>query len=146
MAHPSVRGGLGQSGALPHAARMSLTLLLGSIIAVIAFVVIARMLGLGGGTIADEAEARHVAEAALPGFAADEAFVSKDGRAALVLGADGAALVKQHGTQPAVRRLARPVRAEPLPDGVRVDSGDRMFGPLSLQLAPEARDKLLTLL
>lgn len=126
---------------------MSIPLLIGSILGVIGLAAIAYWLGLGGGAIADAEEARRIAEEALPGFEGGEAFLSADGRAVLVLGRDGAvALLKQHGTQPAARRLERPLDVQPLDDGLRVDSGERMFGSVTLRLAPDERDRLLTLL
>ena len=88
-----------------------------------------------------------MAEEELPGFVADEAVVSSDGRAALVFGAAGdAALLKLHGVHVAARRVARPVRVERIPEGLRVESGERMFGGVTLRLLPEERDRLLTLL
>jgi hypothetical protein len=62
-----------------------------------------------------------------------------------VLLEDGeAALLKQHGTQVAARRLPS-VRIEPAEEGVHVESGERMFGDVLLKLPPEERDRLLTL-
>ena len=126
---------------------MSIPLLIGSILGVIGLAAIAYWLGLGGGAIADAEEARRIAEDALPGFEGSEAFLSADGRAALVFGRDGdVALLKQHGTQPAARRLDRPFEVQSLDDGLRVDSGERMFGSVTLRLVPAERDRLLTLL
>ena len=126
---------------------MSIPLLIGSILGVIGLAAIAYWLGLGGGTIVDAEEARRIAEDALPGFEGSEAFLSADGRAALVFGRDGdVALLKQHGTQPAARRLDRPFEVQSLDDGLHVDSGEHMFGSVTLRLAPAERDRLLTLL
>ena len=126
---------------------MSIPLLIGSILGVIGLAAIAYWLGLGGGAIADAEEARRIAEDALPGFEGSEAFLSADGRAALVFGRDGdVALLKQHGTQPAARRLDRPFEVQSLDDGLHVDSGEHMCGSVTLRLAPAERDRLLTLL
>ena len=126
---------------------MSIPLLVGSILGVLVLAALASWMGLGGGALGEPEMARRTAEEALPGFEAGEAFVSDDGRAAIVLGRDeGVALVKLHGTQPATRRLERPLAIAPEPDGVRVESGERMFGAVALRLAPEERDRLLTLL
>lgn len=126
---------------------MSIPLLIGSVLGVLGLAAIAYWLKLGGGAIGDGDEARRIAEGALPGFAAGEAFLSDDGQAALVLGHDSdAALLKQHGTQAAARRLERPLRVEALDDGLRIDSGERMFGSVTLRLTREERDRLLTLL
>lgn len=123
---------------------MNLTLLIGSLAAVLALAMVARLLGLGGGAIDD---AGRTAEEALAGFVAEQTFVSENGAAALIFGRAGeVVLVKQHGTGAAVRRLARPIRATPTSEGVEVDSGEFMFGRVRLQLSPEQRDKLLTML
>ena len=103
-------------------------------------------MGLGGGAIGDGDEAMRTAEAACSGFRADRAFASRDGRAALVAGADGdLVLLKVHGVHVAARRLARPVIVEPSIDGVSIATGERMFGRVRLVLDAEDRDKLLTL-
>jgi hypothetical protein len=125
---------------------MSPILLLGSLVAVLALGLAARWLGLGGGRIESADEACRIAGEALPEFAAERAWVSAEGMSAVAIGGDGLALIKQHGTQPAVRFVARPVSAEVEGDDLILVSGDRMFGPLRLRLAAEERDKLLTLL
>ncbi|HEX8300898.1 hypothetical protein [Sphingomonas sp.] len=100
----------------------------GSLAAILMLAGMARLLGLGGGGIADEAQAMAEAEAMLSGFEAMRAVVGSDGRAALVHGADGSvALIKQHGSQLAARRLASPA-IEPRPEGLLVHSGERRFG------------------
>ena len=125
---------------------MSIFLLLGSVLGVLGLAAAAYLLRLGGGELT-EAEAGRMAEDALPGFVASEAVLSRDGRAALVLGAAGdAALLKLHGVHVAARRVVRPVRVERLEEGLRVESGERMFGDVTLRLPPEDRDRLLTLL
>jgi hypothetical protein len=118
----------------------------GSLVAVLALALVARLLGLGGGAIGSAEEAMAIAEETLGGFQAEAAIVSGDGAAALVLGPSGDfALIKQHGTQPAARRLARPLRVEEVEGGVRIDSGERRFGAVRLTLDPADRDKLLKL-
>lgn len=125
---------------------MSIALLVGSILGVLGLAAAAYWLGLGGGGLTEEEEAKRIAEEALPGFEAGDAILSADGRAAIVLGASGeAALLKLHGVHPAVRRLGS-IAVEKVPGGVRIDSGERMFGSVTLRLSPEDRDKLLTLL
>lgn len=124
---------------------MNLVLIGGSLAAVLVLAGIAWGLGLGGGAIGGEEEAMRIAADDLPGFVPERAFVSGDGRAALVLGRGEAALLKQHGTQVAARRLPSPDIA-PTDGGVRVASGERMFGNVILQLDEDARDKLLTML
>lgn len=125
---------------------MNLTLLLGSLAGVLGLAAIAWMMGLGGGGIAGPEEAMRLAEESLGGFTATDAFVSEDGLAALVSGEGAdAALLKAHGTQVAARRLSRPLRIAPEESGVAIDSGERMFGPVRLRLAPADRDRLLTM-
>jgi hypothetical protein len=125
---------------------MSWLLLAGSLAAVLALSAIAWLLRLGGGAIADAEEAKRLAEENIGGFAADEAVVSSDGAAALVRGRSGElALIKAHGTQVAARRLARPVAAQAIEGGVRIASGERMFGAVAFKLSDADRDKLLTM-
>lgn len=104
----------------------------GSVAAIVVLAGMAWALGLGGGGIADEAEAMRIAEDALTGFDAVSARVAADGRAALVTGADGSfAVVKLHGAQPAVRRVtAAQVREESA--AVVVDTGERLFGRVTI--------------
>ena len=107
----------------------------------------AYLLGLGGGGLPEPAELRRMAEEALPGFVAGETWLSSDGRAALVLGeGDDAALLKLHGVHAAARRVARPFKVEERGEGLRIESGERMFGSITLRLPAEERDRLLTLL
>jgi hypothetical protein len=126
---------------------VSIPLLIGSIFGVLALAAAAYWLGLGGGGLTDAAEAGRMAEEALPGFVAREALLSNDRRAALVLGEAGdVALLKLHGVHVAARQVKRPLRVERLDTGLRVESGERMFGSITLRLSPEERDRLLTLL
>ena len=125
---------------------MNWPLLAGSLAGVLALAAIAWMLGLGGGAIGDGDEAMRTAEATCSGFRAERAFVSRDGRSALVAGADGdLVLLKVHGVHVAARRLTLPVAVETSADGVTIATGERMFGRVRLVLDPEDRDKLLTL-
>jgi hypothetical protein len=125
---------------------MNWPLLAGSLAGVLALAAIAWLMGLGGGAIGDGDEAMRTAEAACSGFRAERAFVSRDGRAALVEGAEGEiVLLKVHGVHVAARRLTRPVAVETSADGVAIATGERMFGQVHLVVDPEDRDKLLTL-
>jgi hypothetical protein len=126
---------------------VNIPLLIGSVLGVLGLAAAAYWLGLGGGGLTDAAEAGRMAEEALPGFLAGEALLSSDRRAALVLGDAGdVALLKLHGVHVAARRAKRPLRVERLDTGLRVESGERMFGGIALRLPPEERDRLLTLL
>ena len=125
---------------------MNWLLLAGSLAAVLALAAIAWLLGLGGGAIADAEEAKRLAEECVGGFTAEDAIVSQDRKAALVRGKAGdLALLKAHGTQVAARRLAKPVTVERSEDGVRIASGERMFGAVAFRLSEGERDKLLTM-
>jgi hypothetical protein len=100
----------------------------GSLVAILLLALAAKLLRLGGGRIADEAQAMAEAEAILSGFDAARATVASDGQAALVHGRDGSvAVLKVHGARVAARRLAS-LEAEPLPEGLRVKTGDARFG------------------
>ena len=122
---------------------MSALTLSGLIAAALALAGIAWALGLGGRAALDRGRAMAEAEERLAGFAATEAFVSEDGAAALVLGAHGElALVKAHGVELAVRRLSR-FAPQPVAGGVRVPSGERMFGDVILKLSAAQCERLL---
>lgn len=115
----------------------------GSVAAVLVLVLISWLLKLGESRIADAETARRMAEDALSGFVARDALVGTNGAAALVLGNDGIALLKRHGAKVAARRLARPLWRRPSPEGVTIESGERMFGPVLLYgVLPEDVDRL----
>ena len=125
---------------------MDLLLLGGSLAGVLALALTAWLLGLGGAAIGDEAQAKRTAEDAHIGFVAEAAFVSSDGKAALVRGVDGNfILLKVHGANVAARRLERPLQIGASDEGVMIATGERMFGAVRLRLSPEERDKLLTI-
>ena len=123
---------------------MDFLLLGGSLAGVLALALVAWLLGLGGASIADEAQARRAAEEAHIGFVAAAAFVSADGRAALVRGVDGRfVLLKVHGANVAARRLETPLRVTPTEKGVTIATSERMFGDVRLALPAENRDSLI---
>ena len=125
---------------------MDWLVLAGSIAGVAGLVLAAWWLRLGGGAIDGEAGALRAAEEAQVGFAADAAFVSSDGQAALVLGDDRSlVLLKVHGANVAARKLAQPLQLRTDGDAVIVATGERMFGDVRLQLSREQRDKLLAM-
>lgn len=112
----------------------TLVLLGGSLVAVLGLAGAAWLLRLGGGSIADTAEASRAAEDAVSGFRAVRAVVASDGRAALAHGADGSVvLLKLHGTQIAARHLRPPLDATITPEGLRIATGDRWFGTVTLR-------------
>jgi hypothetical protein len=111
---------------------MSWFQLIGSIVAILALAGTARMLRLGQSRIASEADARRFAEEALVGFTAGRALVSGDGSAALVAGSGAVAVLKRHGAHVAVRRLIPPLRIYEAVEGATVQTGEKLFGPVTL--------------
>ena len=90
---------------------MNSTQLGGSLAAILVLAGVAWALKLGRDTvIADRAEAMMLAEDALSGFEADRAWLSREGRAAVVIGRDRSiAVLCMRGANPVARRLKRPL-------------------------------------
>lgn len=103
-----------------------------SLAGVLALAWIARMLKLGESRIGDAAQAQMFAEDMLAGFEARSAIVSGDGNAALVAGNGAIAVLKRHGARVAARRLLPPLALRVAVEGVTVETGERMFGPVTL--------------
>lgn len=79
---------------------MNWLLLGGSLAGVFGLALVAKLLGLGGGHIANADEAMRIAEAELPGFVAASAVIAEDKESATVTGADGAIVrLRRHGAQ-----------------------------------------------
>lgn len=106
--------------------------LAGSIVAILVLAGVARMLRLGESRINTAEDARRIAEEMLAGFDAHAALVSQDGGAALVAGNGAIAVLKRHGAQVAARRLLPPLRVHPAVEGVTVETGERLFGSVTL--------------
>lgn len=104
----------------------------GSLMAILALAGFARWLKLGESRIADEPTARRFAEEALAGFVAGPALVAPNGEAALVAGGGAVAVLKRHGANVAVRRLIPPLHLTEAIEGVTVETGERMFGAVTL--------------
>lgn len=111
---------------------MSYTQIAISVLGVLGLALVARMLRLGESRIASPEDAAERAEALLAGFEARRAIVSKDGNAALVAGNGTIAILKRHGAHVAARRVFGPLRLTDIPEGVRIDSGERLFGTVTL--------------
>ncbi len=111
---------------------MDWTEIAGSLVAILVLAWIARLLKLGESRIDSAERAGEIAEEALAGFTARRALVSTDGKAALVAGNGTIAVLKRHGAQVAVRRLVPPLKAREAIEGVTVDTGERLFGPVTL--------------
>ncbi len=106
--------------------------LAGSIVAILALAGTARLLRLGDSRIGSAADARRIAGEMLAGFDAHAALVSQDGGAALVAGNGAIAVLKRHGAQVAARRLLPPLRIRAAVEGVTVETGERLFGSVTL--------------
>lgn len=104
----------------------------GSLAAILGLAGIARLLRLGESRIDDPARACAFAEEMLAGFSARRALLSADGSAALVAGDGTVAVLKRHGARVAARRLAPPLRLREAIEGVTVDTGERLFGAVTL--------------
>lgn len=111
---------------------MSPSQLIISLVGVLGLALIARLLRLGEGKIASEDDACRIAEEMLAGFEARRAIVSKDGDAALVGGNGTVAVLKRHGAKVAARRLVPPLAIRDAPEGVTIDTGERLFGSVTL--------------
>lgn len=103
-----------------------------SLAAVVGLALIARWLRLGESRIASEGQARETAEQMLAGFVAHGALLGTDGNAALVAGNGSIAILKRHGAKIAARRLIAPLRLTQDVEGVRVETGERLFGGVLL--------------
>lgn len=105
-----------------------------SILAILALAGVARMLRLGESRIGSEDDARRFAEQALAGFVAGRALVSGDGNAALVVGEGtvAVAVLKRHGAHVAARRLIPPFLVHEAVEGATVETGEKLFGPVTL--------------
>ena len=84
------------------------------------------------GNLADWRARHPQARATITGFVARDALVSHDGSAALVLGNGAIAVLKRHGARVAVRRLVPPLWRRDIPEGVTIETGEKMFGPVTL--------------
>lgn len=111
---------------------MSWTQLAISLAGVLGLASVARLLRLGESRIGSDEDAKRIAEQALAGFIARGALVSRDGGAALVAGNGAIAVLKRHGAQVAARRLLPPLALRPAVEGVTVDTGERLFGAVTL--------------
>ena len=103
-----------------------------SLAGVLGLALLARWLRLGESRISSEAQARETAEQMLAGFLAHGALLGTDGNAALVAGNGSIAILKRHGAKIAARRLLVPLRLMQDVEGVRVETGERLFGGVLL--------------
>lgn len=115
---------------------MSWAILAGSLGAVLVLAVIARALKLGASPRIDDSEtAARLARDAHAGFRPIEIALDSEGRAALVLGEDGAiVLIRPHGAQFAARVFRAPPAVTCESGRLIIASGERMFGDVTLDL------------
>jgi hypothetical protein len=124
---------------------MNPALLIGSLAGVLGLAAAAWLLGLGGGTIGDEADARLRAEESHVGFTAQAAVRSSDGQTAAVLGSDGSViLLKVHGARIAARHVTPPLAVRRDGNTLRIASGDPRFGDIRLVASQGAWSVLST--
>lgn len=112
----------------------------GSLVGVLAIAGLVLWLGLGrSGRIEG---AGRLAEELLADFEAAEVFEDLAGKSALVRGMDGSwALLRLQGNHPVVRRYPVLPKHERLACGIRIATGERLFGDVTI-----VNDRLLTLL
>ncbi|MGJ3648492.1 hypothetical protein ACLB0R_08470 [Sphingomonas sp. GlSt437] len=103
-----------------------------SVLGVLGLALVARLLKLGESKITSPDDAARRAEELLAGFVARRAIVSRDGGAALVSGNGTVAILKRHGARVAARRLVPPLRMTDIPEGVRIETDERLFGAVTL--------------
>lgn len=122
---------------------MSPVMAIGTLAAVAGAAGIAKLLGLGGGRIEDEAEAASIAARTIAGFVPVRARLDRDGQAALVRGRAGDLVVlKMHGAMASARQLTPPLAVTVIAATVRVPTGDARFGDVTFKFedAEQARD------
>lgn len=112
----------------------------GSLAGVIFLVLVAKYLALGSDArIADEAEARELADNALCGFSASETVLATGGKGALLRDGQGQImLLAPHGARFAARLLDRDIAVSR--DGTRLTLilSDRTFPPVSMDFGDQA--------
>jgi hypothetical protein len=112
-----------------------------SLLAILALAWMARWLQLGSDVrLKHEAEARQLAEAALPGFKAEALALDRAGIGALLRDGDGRVmLLKRHGAHFAARLLGSHANARLDRNFLTIGTGERTFGSLTLDLGDKAQ-------
>jgi len=112
----------------------------GSLAAILMLAWIALKLGLGGDRrIADEDDLRALAEEALYGFDPVDIAIGRTGLNALARDADGRVMVlRRHGAHFAGRILDGASRVHREGTTLAVDTGDRRFGLVTIDLGDDA--------
>ncbi|RZV31000.1 MAG: hypothetical protein EX262_09285 [Sphingomonadaceae bacterium] len=114
--------------------------IVGSLVAILALVGLARWLGLGREPrLTDEDAARRAADEAIAGFVPIRCGLEREGRGALLEDAGGRILLlKPHGSFFAGRVLGSATRADRADKSLSIDSGERRFGRVTLVLEDAA--------
>jgi len=112
-----------------------------SLIMVIALWLVARALRLGGDErIADKAHAAHLAEAAMTGFHAEDITLDRARIGALVRNSEGRILlIRRHGARFVASELTTHADIRLDRHTLTLETGDRRFGTLTLDLGAEAQ-------
>jgi hypothetical protein len=98
----------------------------------IGLALVARWMRLGEARLSSAPHAREIAEEMLAGFIAHGAILGTDGNAALVAGNGAIAVLKRKGAKVTAGRLVPPLRVTQAVEGVRVETGERLFGGVVL--------------
>lgn len=114
---------------------MTLALLLGSLLGVLALALLAKLIGLGRREpLSPDEVAERLADDYGP-LAIRTLLLSQDAKAALAFAHDGRVfVVKAHGADMASRELQRPLLATEEQDTLVIDPRDRWFGKVRLRL------------
>ena len=112
----------------------------GSLVAIVVLVLFARWLRLGGtARIADEAEARELADNAICGFDPVETDLDAEGQGALLRDMDGRImLLAPHGMHFSARLLTGAARAAMSEDALVIRTGEPWLAPSHLRLGERA--------
>jgi len=112
-----------------------------SLVMVLALYLLARALRLGGDVrIADKAHAAHLAEAAVTGFAADEITLDRARIGALARNREGRVLlIRRHGARFVASELTSHAGIRLDRHTLTLETGDRQFGTLTLDLGADAQ-------
>jgi hypothetical protein len=112
-----------------------------SLVMVLALYLFARTLRLGGDVrIADKAHAAQLAEAALTGFVADDITLDRARIGALVRNRDGRVLlIRRHGARFVASELTSHAGIRLDRHTLTLETGDRQFGTLTLDLGGDAQ-------
>lgn len=112
-----------------------------SVIMVVALWLFARALRLGGDVrISDKAHAAHLAEAALTGFHAEDITLDRARIGALVRDGEGRILlIRRHGARFVASELTSHAGIRLDRHTLTLETGDRQFGTLTLDLGAEAQ-------